>query len=81
MSSSPEKTAFEFKNKENVYVSKEEENESDQKLMNEYYGIYGKANTESNGHPEGKPLKQLSENDISKQIDSEMNIDKEGDDL
>jgi len=49
--------------------------------MNEYYGLYGKAQAESNGHSEGKPLKQLSENDISNQIDNEMNIDKEGDDL
>jgi hypothetical protein len=49
--------------------------------MNEYYGLYGKAQTETNGQPEGKPLKQLSENDISSQIDNEMNIDKEGDDL
>lgn len=39
--SSPEKPSFETLNKENVCVSGEEELESDQKLMKEYYGLYG----------------------------------------
>ena len=40
--------------------------------MKEYYGLYGKANSEASAPIENKPLQQLSENDISKQIDNEL---------
>lgn len=39
--------------------------------MKEYYGLYGEAKAEPH-EPESKPLQQLSENDISKQIDSDI---------
>ena len=47
--------------------------------MKEYYGLYGKANAEASVPIENKPLQQLSENDISKQIDNELEIEKEND--
>lgn len=47
-------------NKENVYISGEEEMENEEKLMSEYYGLYGKEDKSNNTEP--KPLNQLSEN-------------------
>jgi hypothetical protein len=79
--SSLEKTSQEFGNKENTYVGGEEEQENEQKLMSEYYGLYGKANAETANGSEGKPLTPLNENDISKEIDNEMVEDNEGDHL
>ena len=49
--------------------------------MDEYYGLYGKANAEPANQTEGKPLQQLSEKDISNQIDNELSADKEACDL
>lgn len=46
--------------------------ENEQKLMKEYEGIYGKSNNETQNQSEGQPLQQLSENDISNQIDKEI---------
>ena len=47
-------------------------------MMSEYYKLYGKNEKESQ---EETSLKQMSENDISNQIDKEMIEDKENDDL
>lgn len=79
MTSSEKEPANLQSNKENVYISGEEEREHEEKLMSEYYGLYGKE--EKSNQTEPKPLNQLSENEISNQIDKEMNNDKENDDL
>ena len=43
--------------------------------MKEYYGLYGEAKAEPSHQAEPKPLAELSENDISKQFDSENAIE------
>ena len=73
---SPDKVPDDFPNKENICISGEEEKQSDEKLMKEYYGIYGKQEEGLQGE-----MKPLSENDISNQIDKEISNDKQGDDL
>ena len=75
------KPSSEAVNKENICVTGEEEAENEQNLMKEYYGLYGKASGDPVNQIESKPLQQLSENDISKQIDDELEIDKEANDL
>lgn len=79
MTSSEKEPAVLQNNKENICISGEEERENEEKLMSEYYGLYGKEDKSNQMEP--KPLNQLSENDISNQIDKEMNNDKENDDL
>ena len=49
--------------------------------MDEYYGLYGKVSSEAVPQAEADPLKQLSENDISKEIDNELIVDKETEEL
>lgn len=76
--SNAEKYVSGEENKENDCAAIEQEKENEQNLMKEYYGSYG----QSNGQPiPACEAQQLSENDISNEIDKEMKEDKENDDL
>jgi hypothetical protein len=64
--------------RENDCAVLEHEKENEETLMKEYYGSYGQTNGQSNPSSE---TQQLSENEISNEIDKAMNEDKESDDL
>lgn len=79
MSLSKETSPQPSASKENACISGEEERENDEKMMSEYYNLYGQNEKVNQG--EGAALNPMSEKDISNQIDKEMIDDKENDDL